>query len=191
MMININDIFSVNMEDDSYYDLLDNICSSKLNQKEIISYIKKNILTKEQKEKIFFLLSELYELPLENLHNLDFIELYEWLLNEMFDKKNYDYSNGYRFVHLLKHIKGNDKCVYNDVVNRINIDDPMSVRIAITSTYKNDFYKYPDVMDLFFEKIIQSLKNKHKEKEIRNDFNNFLKEYLVMKNYKKYKTYFR
>ena len=85
----------------------------------------------------------------------------------------------------------NTEQVYRDIINMIDINKPISVQIAICSMYGvHKFYNYKELTEIFFDKILLSIERNENNKNIIEDINNFLKGFLKLKEYEKYKEKF-
>jgi hypothetical protein len=190
----LNILFKTNLEaidNDEYFELVNELGYSVESQKKFIDYILYNTLSIENKSKVFMLLREVYGLETEENYNLNLMELYNWVLNLMFKERFYNYSICYKFSDLLVMMSKNVEQVYRDIINMIDINKPISVQIAICSMYGvHKFYNYKELTEIFFDKILLSIERNENNKNIIEDINNFLRGFLKLKEYEKYKEKF-
>ena len=181
----------VDIDNEKYFELVNDLGYSIESQKKIIDYVLCNTFSIENKYKIFMLLREVYGLETEENYNLNFMELYNWVLNLMFEERFYNYSVCYKFSDLLVMMSKDVKQVYTDIINMVDINRPITVQIAICSMYGvHKFYNYIELTESFFDKILLSIKENENNKGIVEDVRNFLRGFLNLKEYKEYKKKF-
>ena len=154
----------VDIDNEKYFELVNDLGYSIESQNKFINYVLQNSLSIENEYKIFILLREVYGLePYEN-YKLNLMELYSWVLNLMFKEKLYDYSICYKFSDLLVMMSKNVKQVYMDIINMVDINQPISVQIAVCSMYGvHRFGNYKELTELFLDKILLSIEKNEKE----------------------------
>ena len=181
------------VNDDEYFELVDELGTSLESQNEFISYILSNELNIENKYRIFTLLSEVYAFELvENYKLTRLYELYKWILKLMFEKEFYEYSMCYRFSDLLVKMSKNVEQVYKDIIESINIYSPISVQIAICSMYGYyKFYEHKELTEKFLNKILMAIENNEDNRGIIKDFNKFYKNIFKLKEYSQYREKFK
>lgn len=173
---------------EEYFDDLKN-CYEQLyhivlmHQKEFCEYVLSLTIGHKNVMGIIIFIKELYE-----NEQVEFEQLYHWVLNQMFCREFYDYSFSYQFVDCLLLLEEANQ-VFIDIVNKMDVDNSLSIQIAISSMYLHDemFIDYPWIGCVFLEKVISAIK---KEKTVRKEARLFLKPIFQIKSYKKFKLRF-
>ncbi|MCP1226543.1 hypothetical protein [Sebaldella sp. S0638] len=180
----------VSMDDEKYFDLVDSLGTSNENQEKFINYILHNDLSVENEYKVFMLLREVY--GFEDEYDIELGKLYNWVLKIMFKKEFYDYSMCYRFSDLLVKMTKNDQKVYKDIIENVNIFNPLTVQIAICSMYGYyDYFQYKELTEIFLDKIFTSIKKNKDNQDIIKDFNRFMRRRIKIEDYKQYEVDFK
>lgn len=192
---------SEEIKDKLLWDLLENIFLDNNLQKLLVDFINNHTFTKQQKWEIFYLIREIYSYPdYEDEKNLDdlkekinFDGIYEWVLDLMFTKEFFDYSWSYKFAEVLMNISCDVKRTYSDIIGKIDLNNLITVRIAICSTYAYgfNFYKYKDITKQFLDIILTSLEKNIDNENIIRDFQCFMVSCLDRLPYIRYKRLFR
>ncbi|MCP1226765.1 hypothetical protein, partial [Sebaldella sp. S0638] len=148
------------MDDEEYSDLVDDLGTSVENQKKFIDYVLQNKFEVGDEYKIFMILVDVYGFEAEDDFNIVYLnQLYNWVLKVMFKKEFYDYSMCYRFSDLLVKMTKNVQKVYKDIIENVNIFNPITVQIAICSMYGYyDYFQYKELTEIFLDKIFTSIK---------------------------------
>lgn len=176
-----------NVKDELLFDIVDFIYDSQDLQKVLVSYINKNIFTQQQKWEIFYLLREIeYDQEKISLEGI-----YEWVLDLMFTKEFFDYSLSYKFAEVLIGIIDDEEKVYSDIIDKIDMNDPITLSIAIVSTYGFMFNKHEKLTKKFLDIILKSLEHNINNSNIMRDFKHFMSFCLEEPAYVKYKKYFK
>ncbi|WP_253351600.1 hypothetical protein [Sebaldella sp. S0638] len=176
------------MDDEEYSKLVEEIGTSNKSQKEFIDYVLSyESLNVEDEYKIFMLLREIYMLAKYqenyNVNNLKI--LYKWVLKVMFKKEFYDYSMCYKFSDLLVKISNNIKQVFQDIIEKIDVYNSISVQIAICSMYGYyNFFEYKELTEKFLNKILIAIEKNGDNQGIIDDFNYFVMERINIGEYK-------
>ena len=180
----------VSMDDEKYFDLVDSLGTSNENQEKFINYILHNDLSVENEYKVFMLLREVY--GFEDEYDIELGKLYNWVLKIMFKKEFYDYSMCYRFSDLLVKMTKNVQKVYKDIIENVNIFNPITVQIAICSMYGYyDYFQYKELTEIFLDKIFTSIKKNKDNQDIIKDFNRFMRRRIKTEDYKQYEVDFK
>jgi hypothetical protein len=126
---------SIDVDDfsDEYYDLLDKLAVDRELTNKFIESFKEKLPTfnKYNIGKVLMLLNSLIISREVQLN-----ELYPMILDLMYKDFSYDVSWGYRFVRLLIKIKGNKEPVFDDILNRTDMNNKVSVGISVCSLYE-------------------------------------------------------
>jgi len=173
-----------------YDKLIYMIAESKENQKYIIDYAKKMEDGEKRVQGIIGIMRETYGLY-SNEYNIDFSSLYSWGLRQMFHPNFYDYSFSSRFSSFLVLTSGNRLKVFKDIINRMDVKNPLNVQIAICSTYGQNFFQYEEEGKQFLSKVLQAIEANTNNQQIIADFNWFLKKVFSYPEYKEYKKNFK
>ncbi len=176
------------VDDEKYSELVDELGTSSRSQTEFINYVLSHeILSAEDEYKIFMLLSEIYTLAeYEKNYNVDKLKiLYEWVLKVMFKKEFYNYSLCYVFSDLLIKMSKNIKQVFQDIIEKIDVYNSVSVQIAICSMYGYyNFFEYKELTEKFLNKILIAIEKNVDNQGIIDDFNYFVMERINIGEYK-------
>jgi hypothetical protein len=175
------------VDDEEYSELVDELGSSSRSQKEFINYVLSHkSLSVEDEYKIFMLLSEIYTLA-EYEENYDVNELkvlYKWVLKVMFKKEFYNYSLCYVFSDLLVKMSNDIKQVFQDIVENIDVYNPISVQIAICSMYGHyDYFQYKELTEKFLNKILIAIERNENNHGIIKDFKHFIIKRIKIEKY--------
>ena len=136
------------------------------------------------------LLREVY--GFEDEYDIELGKLYNWVLKIMFKKEFYDYSMCYRFSDLLVKMTKNVQKVYKDIIENVNIFNPITVQIAICSMYGYyDYFQYKELTEIFLDKIFTSIKKNKDNQDIIKDFNRFMRRRIKTEDYKQYEVDFK
>lgn len=121
--------------------------------------------------------------------NVCFAELYEWILQQMFCEKFFDYSYSYRFVDCLILLESDIYKILGDIVSRMDVNQPISIQIAMASMYQHhDFFeKFPQLGYEFLDRVLQCIE---KDEQFVKTVHMFLKPVLKGKHYWKYRIRF-
>ena len=183
------------MDNEEYSNLVDELGTSNKSQIKFINYVlsHKN-LSAEDEYKIFMLLDEIYVLAKyeENYDVNELKKFYKWVLKIMFKKEFYNYSLCYVFSSLLVKMSKDIKQVFQDIIENMDIYNPLSIQIGICSMYYHyDFFQYKGLTEIFFNKILMSIDNNENNQGIIKDFNRFVKKALEIDEYKEYEIKFK
>ena len=180
----------VSMDDEKYFELVDSLGTSNENQEKFINYILHNDLNVENQYKVFMLLREVY--GFEDEYDINLSELYNWVLKIMFKKEFYDYSMCYRFSDLLVKMTKNVQKVYKDIIENVNIFNPITVQIAICSMYGYyDYFQYKELTSVFLDKILIAIEKNENNQDIIKDFNHFIMKRIKIGEYEKLEEKFK
>lgn len=120
---------------------------------------------------------------------ISFDQLYEWVLHQMFCEEFYDYSFCYKFVDCLILLEKDVYKIFQDIVDKMNVNNSLSIQIAVASMYHHDdlFEKYPQIGQAFLDKVLLCV---DKNEQFMKTVHMFLKPVLRKKHYFKYRIRF-